>query len=434
MKSHIPLTCEEHKKENGISERRIIEEARTEALIRTCGKCKVRILKEYGCNKVVCTSCYAVLCDVCGEDISKVMYNHFDGEGVRAPPGLITVPGGKCPLYDGSSKRKDEQVDAAEKEAMAKVRSEHPEIPEEDLKIKFAEVVQQSTSGKYGLHGPFGPYAPHGHAPHGHVPHGLYGANHVWVPPQIPPPPADLGAGLNAAHPILEARRPRPFHNNAPEQGVRAAARPAALGAIHNEQHDQWVGVVPIGGQAQQAAQKQQTAYQRFMDLQQQQQQLQRQILAWRLVEQRQHQIQTIQQQQAERLSRLHIPLAPDRGLLGGAGPNDADRARPRFADNKADPFPFNPALSEADGPFNPPAQPHLHHYRPNRVTAEDDIFDPHHYRQRATRLDARIERQAGERSNQEAALPQTRPFLATRRGNALVGIDPQATLNKPWL
>ena len=56
----------EHKRENGISERREIEEARTEALIRTCGKCKVRILKEDGCNKVTCTACHAVLCDVCG--------------------------------------------------------------------------------------------------------------------------------------------------------------------------------------------------------------------------------------------------------------------------------------------------------------------------------------------------------------------------------
>ena len=29
----------------------------TEALIRTCPKCKVRIIKEDGCNKVVCTTC-----------------------------------------------------------------------------------------------------------------------------------------------------------------------------------------------------------------------------------------------------------------------------------------------------------------------------------------------------------------------------------------
>ncbi|KAK4693198.1 hypothetical protein P7C71_g4153, partial [Lecanoromycetidae sp. Uapishka_2] len=153
LKSHIPLTCEESKKENGVSERRVIEEARTEALIRTCGKCKVRILKEDGCNKVICTSCYAVLCDYCGKDITKVMYNHFDGQG-RAPPGLITSQGGKCPLYDESSRRKDQQVEEAEKDAMSKVRAEHPELSEEDLKIKFAKSIQSSTGIPSGMQHP----------------------------------------------------------------------------------------------------------------------------------------------------------------------------------------------------------------------------------------------------------------------------------------
>ena len=172
-KSHIPLSCDEFKKENGISERRVIEEARTEALIRTCGKCKVRILKEDGCNKVICTKCYAVLCDYCGKDISKQMYNHFDGQG-RAPPGVNTDDKtGKCPLYDESHKRKDQQVDKAEKEAMAKVRAEHPDLSEEDLKIKFAKEVQSSSNRNHGEHRhhvQFPPNLPH-HVPH-HPHHG----------------------------------------------------------------------------------------------------------------------------------------------------------------------------------------------------------------------------------------------------------------------
>ena len=144
-KTHVPMSCEEFKKETGVSERRVIEEARTEALIRTCGKCQVRILKEEGCNKVICTSCSAVLCDYCGKDISKVMYNHFDGQG-RAPPGVVTNgPGAKCPLYDESNKRKDRQVEEAEKQAMAKVRAEHPDLSEDDLKIKFAESVDSTN-------------------------------------------------------------------------------------------------------------------------------------------------------------------------------------------------------------------------------------------------------------------------------------------------
>ena len=151
LKSHIPLTCEEFKKEQGVSERRVIEEARTEALIRTCGKCKVRILKEDGCNKVVCTSCHAILCDYCGQDISKAMYNHFDGQG-RAPPGLVVNAGGKCPLYDESNKRKDQQVERAEEDATAKVRAEHPELSAEDLKIKFAKSVQSSSDRHHNSH------------------------------------------------------------------------------------------------------------------------------------------------------------------------------------------------------------------------------------------------------------------------------------------
>ena len=154
LKSHLPASCAEHKKENGISERRVIEEARTEALIRTCGKCKVRILKEEGCNKVICTSCHAALCDVCGQDITKVMYNHFDDTQRRAPSGLIIKPGGKCPLYDESNDRKDRQVEAAEKEALDRVRAEHPEISEDDLKIKFAKDIQQSVATHQYVHRP----------------------------------------------------------------------------------------------------------------------------------------------------------------------------------------------------------------------------------------------------------------------------------------
>lgn len=74
------------------------------------------------------------------------MYNHFDGQG-RAPPGAnIEDKSGKCPLYDESHKRKDQQVDNAGKEAMAKVRAEHPDLSEEDLQIKFAKGVQSSST------------------------------------------------------------------------------------------------------------------------------------------------------------------------------------------------------------------------------------------------------------------------------------------------
>ena len=138
-KSHIPMSCEESKKENGVSQRREIEEARTEALLRTCKKCGVRILKEDGCNKIICTTCYSVICDFCGEDISKAKYEHFDGGFRGHGDGK-----GKCPLYDTSIQRKEEQIENAGKAAMEKVRNENPQLSEEDLRIKFSKVVEGS--------------------------------------------------------------------------------------------------------------------------------------------------------------------------------------------------------------------------------------------------------------------------------------------------
>ena len=152
-KAHIPLSCEEFKKENGVGERHAIEEARTEALIRSCKKCKVRILKEDGCNKVVCTNCYSVICDYCGEDITKVKYEHFD-----ASTG-VSFAKGRCPLYDASN-RKEDQIEKAGKAALEKVRKENPGLSEDDLKIKFAKSVQDQSKRHRQM--PDAPYPPLG--------------------------------------------------------------------------------------------------------------------------------------------------------------------------------------------------------------------------------------------------------------------------------
>ena len=137
VESHTPLSCEEAKKENGVSERHIVEEARTEALLRTCPKCNVKIMKEDGCNKVVCP-CGGWLCDYCGKDITKDGYNHFEG-GVNG--GGTAIPGRKCPTYDDLQIRRKTDLDKAEAEALKQVRAENPHLTEDDLKIKFAEVT-----------------------------------------------------------------------------------------------------------------------------------------------------------------------------------------------------------------------------------------------------------------------------------------------------
>lgn len=61
------------------------------------------------------------------------------------PPGKKSGDS-KCPLYDLSRRRKDEQIEQAGKEAMERVRKENPELTEEDLKIKFAKSVEASSN------------------------------------------------------------------------------------------------------------------------------------------------------------------------------------------------------------------------------------------------------------------------------------------------
>ena len=140
--SHLPLTCKEFKKEDGVAERHALEEAMTEALIRTCPKCKVPVLKEDGCNKVTCSRCRCIHCDVCGKDISKDAYAHFVDYGTR----------GGCQVHDDSNRRRREKVKAAEKETMAQLRAQNPGLSEEDLKIRFSEKISKSPkpNARYG--------------------------------------------------------------------------------------------------------------------------------------------------------------------------------------------------------------------------------------------------------------------------------------------
>jgi TRIAD3 protein (E3 ubiquitin-protein ligase RNF216) len=55
--THIPLSCEEAKKDDKLTLRHVVEEAMSAALIRKCNKCQQPFVKEYGCNKMSCTNC-----------------------------------------------------------------------------------------------------------------------------------------------------------------------------------------------------------------------------------------------------------------------------------------------------------------------------------------------------------------------------------------
>ena len=103
------------------------------ALIRKCNKCGTPFVKEAGCNKMTCTrnGCRNVQCYVCSK---SCQYDHFDD----------TRRGGKtgnCPLFESVEERHDNEVKTAEREALEKVRAEHPEYTEEDLRVKMSENV-----------------------------------------------------------------------------------------------------------------------------------------------------------------------------------------------------------------------------------------------------------------------------------------------------
>ena len=134
LESHIPKSCKENK-ELGLSVRRQIEEAMSDALIRRCNNCGTPFVKEEGCNKMTCTrpGCGNVQCYVCSKSCA---YSHFNDESRGGKTG-------NCPLFEKTSQRHEDEVKKAEKDALKKIRAEHPEFTEEDLTIKVSAAVLQ---------------------------------------------------------------------------------------------------------------------------------------------------------------------------------------------------------------------------------------------------------------------------------------------------
>ncbi|KAF4306249.1 Zinc finger C6HC-type protein [Botryosphaeria dothidea] len=128
--THTPKTCAEAEKDRKGSVRHRVEEAMTDALLRTCNKCKIKFLKLDGCNKMTCPKCGNAQCYVCGKNVNS--YNHFHQSA------------GKCPLYDNNTeKRHQDEVKAAEAAALEVVRQQNPDMTEEELRIQFSDNVQQ---------------------------------------------------------------------------------------------------------------------------------------------------------------------------------------------------------------------------------------------------------------------------------------------------
>ncbi|KAL2416816.1 hypothetical protein ABEF95_005606 [Exophiala dermatitidis] len=127
---HAPKTCEEMQNDNILSARHLVEEAMSEAVMRTCPTCKVKIIKEYGCNKMVCTKCRTMICYVCKANLSQLKdpYQHFH----TVPPG-----GGKvCTLHDRSGvDRHETEANEAETEAIKQAKEKDAEVDPSKLRI-----------------------------------------------------------------------------------------------------------------------------------------------------------------------------------------------------------------------------------------------------------------------------------------------------------
>lgn len=109
-----------------------VENAMSQALIRTCPECKIRFSKMDGCNKMTCSNCSYVMCYICRQNIrlegmSLVYkgYSHFC-QHFRIIPGSECGECKKCDLYQ---KEVDERtVKAAAKKAKEEWMNNNPSL------------------------------------------------------------------------------------------------------------------------------------------------------------------------------------------------------------------------------------------------------------------------------------------------------------------
>ncbi|KAF3085855.1 hypothetical protein TWF102_011289 [Orbilia oligospora] len=179
--THIPYTCEESAKNKNENLRKDVEEAMTQALLRKCGKCSLPYVKESsGCNKIICTRCGAMNCYLCSKVIRD--YNHFNdpARGGRS---------GNCLLFDNTEERHHNEVEAAERAAIAKIRAENPEITEEQMRVQLSQVIIDDERQKIEAGNRHAPRAQIHHGRIQHMPPGRFPLGQPAPPPVLPPEP-----------------------------------------------------------------------------------------------------------------------------------------------------------------------------------------------------------------------------------------------------
>ena len=127
----------EHRKENKLSAKHLVEEAMSAALIQKCNRCSKPFVKISGCNKMTC-SCGNLQCYVCGKSIKD--YHHF---------GRAEGPNGtKCPLHEKDDSRLEKKLRDAREEAVKKVLDDQADVEEEDIRVPVELNVKDYPAGR----------------------------------------------------------------------------------------------------------------------------------------------------------------------------------------------------------------------------------------------------------------------------------------------
>ncbi|CAH2012864.1 unnamed protein product [Acanthoscelides obtectus] len=133
--NHLPLRCDEVEKDEDVQARVYVENKMTEAILRSCYKCKRKFVKEDNCcNKITCI-CGAVSCYVCNKPV--IGYDHFIGLGDSRSE--------KCPLYVDMLALHQRELTAAADEAKKEVdRNRLTSDPSSDLD-KYFKYKRETT-------------------------------------------------------------------------------------------------------------------------------------------------------------------------------------------------------------------------------------------------------------------------------------------------
>lgn len=137
--SHIPLKCSEVEKQTETDGRKKVEEAMSEARIRTCPKegCGNRFYKVDGCNKMTCPKCRTFSCYICRALIPKnVGYQHFCQTAHCQHHSC-----NKCPLYTNN---KEDDIRAT-KEAGEKAAKEIAESTAQGVNVDVDALQKMLT-------------------------------------------------------------------------------------------------------------------------------------------------------------------------------------------------------------------------------------------------------------------------------------------------